>query len=222
VVADGYDVGPLLEQPVESRAALAARLNLEHSFRLVVALGGIQRRKGQRDLVEAAAILAPEFPDLVVVLGGHVADAKYGAELEELVRARGLERVVRFIGFQADVHSLLANAELFVHPSLSEGFALVVLEAMAAGVPVVATRSGGPEEIVEDGQSGLLVEPAAPPELARAMRRLLTDRALASRCRADRRDLRLPRPDRRYPSPRSRDPRRRGLRRGRRTDETGG
>ena len=185
VVADGYDVGPLLRQAVESRAALATRLGLDGPLRLVVALGGVQRRKGQRDLVEAAALLTAEFPDLVVVLGGHVADAEYGAELEDLIHARGLERVVRFIGFQPEVHSLLAHAELFVHPSLSEGFALAVLEAMAAGAPVVATRSGGPEEIVEDGRNGLLVEPAAPADLARAMRRLLTEPSLAARFRRE-------------------------------------
>ena len=185
VVPDGFDVEPLLAQRVETREALARRLGLDPSVRLVLALGGIQRRKGQKDLVEAAALLAREFPDVVVALAGHPSDPEYVAELDDLVRARGLERVVRSIGFHDEVHSLLVHSEVLVHPSLSEGFALSVLEAMAVGTPVVATRSGGPEEILEHERSGLLVEAGAPEALAEAIRRLLSDRTLAARLRRE-------------------------------------
>ncbi|MFY9552713.1 MAG: glycosyltransferase family 4 protein, partial [Thermoanaerobaculia bacterium] len=185
VVPDGFDVGPLLKRAVESRESMAARLELEPSARLVVALGGIQRRKGQKDLVEAAGALRAEFPNLVVVLAGEASDSAYAAQLQELIRSRDLGSNIRLVGFQQDVRSLLAHADVFVHPSLSEGFALAVLEAMAVGVPVVATKSGGPEGIIEDGTSGLLVEPGAPAELARAIRLVLSDPGLAARLRRE-------------------------------------
>lgn len=181
VIPDGFDAAGFLARPVGSRDDLLRRYGIEpgEPARLVASLGGIQRRKGQLDLIQAVALLRDDFPDLVLILGGGAGDAEYLAAVEARIAELGLRKAVRLVGFEPDVRTLLAHAELLVHPSHSEGFGLAILEAMAAGKPVVATRCGGPEEIVEDGVSGLLVPVADPPALARALRRLLSDRQAA-------------------------------------------
>ena len=192
VVYDGFDVDAFLRRPVEDPGALRARYGIAATARAVACVGGIQRRKGQLDLVEAAALLAGEFPELVFVLAGGAGDAEYTAAVDARIAELGLQRHVRRIGFEPNVRNLLSLSEALVHPSHSEGFGLAILEAMAAGLPVVATRCGGPEEVVAEGVSGFLVPPASPGELAAALRRLLLDpdaarsmgRAAAERARA--------------------------------------
>jgi glycosyltransferase involved in cell wall biosynthesis len=192
VIYDGFDLDAFLARPVEEPRALRARFQIAESARVVASVGGIQRRKGQLDLVEAAAPLAREFPDLVFALGGGAGDAEYLAALNARIAELGLQRHFRLIGFEPNVRNLLSISEALVHPSHSEGFGLAILEAMAAGLPVVATRCGGPEEIVEDGESGLLVPVESPRELSDALRRLLAGpegaramgRAAAGRARA--------------------------------------
>ena len=192
VIHDSFDLDAFLAQPVEEPAALRARYGIADGARVVACVGGIQRRKGQLDLVEAAPALVREFPGLVFALAGTAGDAEYLAALEARVAALGLERQIRRIGVEPDIRNLLSVSEALVHPSHSEGFGLAILEAMASGLPVVATRCGGPEETVEDGVSGLLVPVADPPALGAALRRLLADpdgaramgRAAAVRARA--------------------------------------
>jgi glycosyltransferase involved in cell wall biosynthesis len=189
VVYDGFDLDRFLARPVTDASAIRARYGLAATARVVACVGGIQRRKGQLDLVEAAASLAGDFPDLVFVLAGAPGDAEYLTALEERIAALGLSARFRRIGFQPEVRDLLGISEALVHPSHSEGFSLAVLEAMAVGLPVVATRCGGPEELIEDGVSGLLVPPQSPPALAAALRRVLGDPAAArllGRCGATR------------------------------------
>lgn len=171
VVYDGFDLDRFLARPVEERGAVLARYGIAESDRVVACVGGLQRRKGQLDLVEAAR----ELPGPVFALAGAEADAEYVATLKARIAELGLQERFRFLGFEPEVRNLLSISEVLVHPSHSEGFGLAILEAMATGLPVVATRCGGPEEIVEDGVSGLLVPPESPRELAAALRQVLVD-----------------------------------------------
>ncbi|MFL6232363.1 MAG: glycosyltransferase family 4 protein [Thermoanaerobaculia bacterium] len=173
VVYDGFDLDRFLARPVADPGAVRARYGLPETARVVACVGGIQRRKGQLDLVEAAALLARDFPGLVFVLAGGAGDAEYLEVLLERIAALGLGDRFRLIGFEPEVRDLLSVSAALVHPSHSEGFGLAILEAVAVGLPVVATRCGGPEEIIEDGVSGLLVPPQDPPALAAALRRVL-------------------------------------------------
>lgn len=179
VIYDGFDLAAFLGRPVEERGALLARYGIPESARVVASVGGIQRRKGQLDLVEAAAPLTRDFPDLVFALAGEAGDAEYLAALKARIQELGLADHFRLIGFEPNVRNLLSVSEALVHPSHSEGFGLAILEAMAAGLPVVATRCGGPEEIVEDGVSGFLAPVQSPQGLGDALRRLLADPAAA-------------------------------------------
>jgi glycosyltransferase involved in cell wall biosynthesis len=137
--------------------------------------------KGQRELIEALPRLARA--DAVAVLAGRDLEfgGAYAEELEALAAERGVRDRVLLVGYRADVGALLAAADVFVLPSWVEGLPLTVLEAMAAGKPVVATSVGGTPEAVVDGQTGLLVAPGDVPALVAGLDALLADPELARR-----------------------------------------
>ena len=146
--------------------------------RIMVCVANLRQGKGHPDLLVAAAEVLPRFPDvsLVLVGEGHLRPA-----IEEAVARYGLVGRVLLLGRRNDVPALLAAADLFVLPSHEEGLPNALLEAMAYGVPVVATAVGGTPEAVEDGVSGLLVPPRDPGALAKAMTVLLSDPPAARR-----------------------------------------
>lgn len=108
-------------------------------------------------------------------------DGPCRAELEHQANELSLTDRVRFLGAVRDVPALLARARLFVLPSLTEGISLTLLEAMARGLPIVATRVGGNPEVVADGETGLLVPAADPAALAAALGRCWADAGLCAR-----------------------------------------
>jgi glycosyltransferase involved in cell wall biosynthesis len=138
---------------------------------IVLTLARLDRQKGHCYLLEAVA----RIPEAVFVLAG---EGPERPALEAQARALGLDDRVMFLGFRGDVCDLLASCDLFVLPSLFEGLPLSVLEAMAAGKPVVATSVGGTPEAVLDGETGFLVPPRDPASLVAAIHRLLADACL--------------------------------------------
>jgi glycosyltransferase involved in cell wall biosynthesis len=135
-------------------------------------------KKGLAVLVQALAQLAgrSDVPAWQVVIVG---DGPARAQLEAQVERTGLSGRVVFTGLRRDVASVLPVMDLFVCPSLYEGFGIAIVEAMAAGRPVVASNTGGISEIVADGDTGLLVPPGNPTALAEAIASLLSDPARA-------------------------------------------
>ena len=140
-------------------------------------VGNVARLAPQKDhetLLEAARLVRDRRPDVRFAIVG---DGELREELER--RAEGLP--VLFTGARDDVPELLASFDVFAFPSLFEGLCLAVIEAQAAGVPVVATPAGGIRETVVDGETGLLVPTRDPGALAGGILRLLDDRELAER-----------------------------------------
>jgi len=133
-----------------------------------LAVGRLEPQKDYPTLLQAFAQLGRN--DSVLWIAG---EGRLREELENLVRALGLEGRVRLLGKRDDIPALMSAADAFVLSSMFEGFPLVIIEAMACELPVVATDSGGPREIVEDGQTGFLVPPKDPDALAQAMLRLM-------------------------------------------------
>ena len=123
-------------------------------------------------LLDAVALLALTCPDFRLEIAG---DGPCRAELEAQAVRLGLSDHVRFLGVVHDVPALLARARLFVLSSISEGISLTLLEAMARGLPVIATAVGGNPEVIEAGQTGLLVPAREPASLAAALARLWTE-----------------------------------------------
>ena len=149
---------------------------------LVGSLGNLRPAKDLHTYLRAADILGDDAR-LRFAVAGQRTEPLYGRLLE--LRARlGLDDRVSFWGFRSDVPEVLAAFDVLVISSASEGFSLAALQAMAAGTPVVATRSGGPEEIITDGVDGLLVPTGSPEALAGAVRRVIANPELASRLAA--------------------------------------
>ena len=154
------------------KRADGARLRCQHGFdtRTVVVgtVANLFPHKGSDHLIRALSLARPEMPGLAcLIVGG--GDAAYRTELDTLTRNLGLTDRVVFAGFQRDVYSYLAAMDLFVLSSIREGLGIAILEAMAMGRPVVATKVGGVPEVVEDGVTGLLVPPADSASLAGAI-----------------------------------------------------
>jgi glycosyltransferase involved in cell wall biosynthesis len=161
---------------------LRAELGLPPDTFLVGAVGNVRTAKAYDVLLRAAAILRAEAPRVrIVVAGEGYGVGPLGVEIARLHRELGLEDTVRFLGFRGDVPRLMNGLDAFVLTSRSEGFSIATVEAMACGLPVVATRCGGPLEIVEPDVTGLLVDVDAPAEIAAALRRLAEEDALAAR-----------------------------------------
>lgn len=141
----------------------------------IVAVGRLQQPKDPLTLVRALHRLRAGFSAVIV------GDGPERASLEAEIRRLGLHETVVLAGDRDDVAAVLARADVFVLSSTSEGLPLSILEAMAAGLPVVASSVGGVPEAVKDGVTGLLVPPRDPVRLAAALERLLVDPALRHR-----------------------------------------
>ncbi|MCS7044730.1 MAG: glycosyltransferase, partial [Gemmataceae bacterium] len=138
---------------------------------IVGAAGRLSPEKGFGYLVAAAAAAAAQLPDLGFILFG---TGPLRESLAADIRARGLEGRFILAGFREDIGTLLPHVDAVVLPSLTEGLPVVLLEAMAAGRPVVATNVGGIPEVVDDGVTGKLVAPASAAELADGIISLFT------------------------------------------------
>ena len=146
---------------------------------LVGAVGNLREPKDFPTLIRAAAQLAGDRR-LHFAIVGERAEPLYG-ELCRLRDELGLRDRLAFWGFRSDVPAVMKAFDVLVISSSSEGFSLAAIQAMAAGTPVVATRSGGPEQIISDGESGLLVPTGDPAALAGAVRRLIEEPELGRR-----------------------------------------
>jgi len=172
VVHNGVDLRAL-SRPEES-GVVRERWGLPAGAPVLITVGRLTARKGHRDLLEAVSELVsnPRWSELrLLIVGTGVLLRK----LKEKAPRLGLAGRALFVGFQQDVVPFLQAADIFVLPSIQEGLSLSALEAMALGKPVVACRVGGTPEVVVDGETGLLVAPGRPAELAGALERLLAD-----------------------------------------------
>jgi glycosyltransferase involved in cell wall biosynthesis len=131
--------------------------------------------KGHKELFTAMANLKDRHPCHALIVGG----GRREAEIRRMAESLGLAEEVHFLGQRQDVPDLLQAMDIFVLPSYSEGLSLALLEAMAAGLPVIATAVGGNPEVAMDGETGLLIPPQDANSLAGALERLLADPAWA-------------------------------------------
>ncbi|HUT73652.1 MAG TPA: glycosyltransferase [Armatimonadota bacterium] len=168
------------------RSAVRQGLGIPDSAPVIGTVGRTDPVEGQHFLIEAMAAIAASFPHARLVVVG----AKVAPEFADLRRTAvifGVDDRVVFTGTREDVPDLLAAMDVFVLPSLSEGMSNALLEAMAAGLPIVATTVGGNAEVIGEDGAGVLVKPGSPVELAQAICPLLHDpqaaRAMGERAR---------------------------------------
>ncbi len=194
-VADGVQVRykvpvkkiKLIYNPVDiKRISILAQAEVDHPWFIekripvLISVGSLKVQKGYPYLLNAFAQVVAEFPSRLVILG-------QGPEeqcLKRVTKELAIDDKVAFLGFQANPFKYMARSCLFVLASTQESFGMVITEAMACGVPVLSTCSGGPSEIITNGVNGLLVPPGDEAALTEAMSRLLRDKELTSRLAA--------------------------------------
>jgi glycosyltransferase involved in cell wall biosynthesis len=167
VVHNGIEVERFERDRAESRSRLAREFGIPPGAPIVVTVSVLRPGKGVNVLLEAAR----EIPDAVFLIIG---DGPMAAEWRQLAASRGVDARVRWAGHRDDVDALLAGCDLFAHPTLSDAFPTVLLEAMAAGLPIVASNVGGVPEIVVPSETGLLVPPGDARKLTAAIADLLS------------------------------------------------
>ena len=175
VVHNGIDaegIGP------QGESADRADLGLPERGFLVGMVGRIDKNKGHVYLLTAVAKLLAERSDIFVVVVG---DGPERTSLMEFCANAGIDEHVSFVGFQANATAYMSNLDAMVIASMHEGIPYTLLEAMAVGVPVVATAVGGIPEVVEDSVSGLLIQPGDPEAIAASLTRLASDPGLRAR-----------------------------------------
>ena len=170
VTHNGIDPG--LDAGREQRGHARNSLGLDGDELVIGAVGRLDKVKGYATLITAVEALRRQGVSARLVIVG---DGPERAELASRVRAAGLDGVVLMLGYRADVRDLLPAFDLFVNSSIYEGVSLTLLEAMAASLPVIATRVGGTPEVVDDGVTGVLIPAGSPTALEAAAARLLSD-----------------------------------------------
>lgn len=171
----GMDFENWLPEP-SARVRLRAEWGVSPDAPVVMTVARLAREKGLDVLIDAADRVCRARPDARFIIVG---DGPLAASLAARIRDTGLENTVRLAGFHRDIPSTLSAADLFVLPSYMEGMPNAVLEAFAAGLPVVASAVGGLPEVIEHEKTGLLVPVKDPHALASAVTRLLQDKAAA-------------------------------------------
>jgi glycosyltransferase involved in cell wall biosynthesis len=149
---------------------------------VLVTIARLTEQKGHRYLVQALPCLLETWPQLCCLFVG---EGELRDALHCMANDLGVERACRFVGVRQDIADILAAADVVVLPSISEGFPFVLLEALAMGCPVVASRVNGVPELIEDHKTGLLVPSRDPQALAKAILEVLGDPTAARKMGAE-------------------------------------
>jgi len=168
--ADRFD--PDRINPVPIRNSLC----IPRDAKVVTTVASLVEGKGHKYLFKAAVEILKKIPNTIFLLVG---DGYYKERLKKIIKEYKLNRSVIFAGFRRDVESILKISDMLVLPSLSEGFPIVILEAMAMRNPVVATNISGIPEMVDEGKDGFLVSPRDSVELASRICEILKDKNLS-------------------------------------------
>lgn len=180
LIHNGIDIAPFYRRSEEEKEAIKGKYNLPLDKPIITCVANLRLPKGHEYLIEALHNLKNTSHDFITLLVG---DGPLREKLERLVRELNLERHVLFLGSKAqqEIPNILAITDIFVLSSLWEGLPTAIIEAMAAGCPVVATAVGGIPEVVVDGVTGFLVPPKNVTALAEKIKLLLRDEGLRQR-----------------------------------------
>jgi len=168
-----YNGLTIREGDPELRHIIRAEFALEDGSRAIGIIGKLYPGKGQMEVLKAFVLIAARYPDLKLVFMGSSTNAKYEAELRRYIRHNRVFKRVFFAGFRSDLTEVLQTLSVVVVASVVDSFGRAALEAMAAGVPVLAIKAGGLPEIVQHGENGYLADSRAPEVLAAALSEIL-------------------------------------------------
>ena len=170
---------------------LAKKLGLRKGDRVAGVVGKLAPEKGQLELVRAVGLAGRRVKGLKLVMVGAAAEPRYLAAVQDEIRRLGLEGQVVAAGYVDNVFSALSVMDVLVSASRVESFGRTTMEAMAAGVPVLAVRTGGLPEVIDHGKNGFFIESGSPESLAAALEKFFTLKksAVASLIRSGRRKV---------------------------------
>ena len=154
---NGINLLPFSPERFPDSDALKASLDIPEKSRILVSVAVLREAKGIQYMLKAMPVILKKIPDAYYLIIG---DGDYAKELHALAVSLDIEKYVRFAGFQINIAPLLALGEIFVHPTLDDALPTVLIEAMAAEKPIVASNVGGVPEIVQDEINGILIPPA--------------------------------------------------------------
>lgn len=195
LIAIGVPASKIDVIPIATDVSRFAGIGRGHALQNeLLCIARLEREKGLDVLLQAFALLRMKRPEAALVIVG---DGSQRKKLERLARGLGIASSVLFAGAQADVRPYLERAGLYVQPSRFEGWGVAVIEAAAAGVPVVMTDVGCAGEVITDGVSGVVVPPDHPQALADGLFKCLAETGFAARLASEARTraLALPSPD---------------------------
>ncbi|MFW5888114.1 MAG: glycosyltransferase [Patescibacteria group bacterium] len=170
-VYNGIDLEKFYPDP-EKGKKIKERLDIENNYPVLISVGRLAEAKGFGYLLESVKELKKEYNDIVLIILG---EGEKRQELESKIKDLNLENNIFLSGNKSNVVDYLNSADIFVSSSLWEGLPTAILEAMACGLPVVATNVGGTAEIVEDGRQGLLMDSQSPEQITEKVTYLLNN-----------------------------------------------
>ena len=172
VIPNGIDENLLAPLAVDTEAH-AARFNISKEDTVILTVANIRPMKGHSDILAAIKLLERDAAASGNLKFVFVGEDRSGGEIYRLASRLGIQERVAFTGFHEDVRPFLRRANIFLFPSHEEGMGNALMEAMACGLPVIATRVGDLPELVREGVDGLLIEPRNPAAIAKALSHLL-------------------------------------------------
>ena len=152
--------------------SIRQEFSLDKDSPIIGNISALRAQKNHETLIKAMRLVVQKIPNAILLIAGEGEDAP---NLKKNVGNLGLTKSVKFLGYRSDVDNLLAQFDIFVLSSLYEGLPLCILEAMAAGKPIVATDADGTNEVVKDGETGLLVPLKQPKQFAEAILSILSN-----------------------------------------------
>ena len=181
IVHNGLPQPPLPDR-IAARRKLINEIGIDAGAKIVALVGAMNPAKDHLTFVTAAEQVARGVDEVVfLIIGSMFGFESYSNRIRQRIKDLQLDSRVRFLGWRDDIHDLLAASDVLVISSEQESFGLTAIEALTMETPVVATRCGGPEEVIVDGVTGFLVPVKDPRAMADAIMRLLLDQNLAHR-----------------------------------------
>lgn len=175
VIYNGIDVENFINCLVKKENKLK-KLGINNYNKIVTTVGKVNQDKGYFYLIKAAEFVLKKFPDThFLIVGDTQVDKNLYQKLIKIIKNGNLENKITFTGIRQDIPEILAVSDMFVFPSIYEGFALVTIEAAVAGLPIVCTDVGSIRKIVIDGENGLIVPPKDINALANGIKFIFSD-----------------------------------------------
>lgn len=176
-VYNGIDISRFTETHESDITKTKQVLHLPLDNRIIITVAVLREPKGIQYMIQALPKILEQIPDIHYLVVG---DGAYGTILKDLSASLSVQDHITFAGHRTDIPNLLACSDIFVLPTLGDALPTVLIEALAAGKPIVASNVGGVPEIIENGVNGVLVPPGDPPSLADACLQLLKNKKQAS------------------------------------------